>query len=217
MATCYSSLSSNKETLADVYTLIRMNIERAVSKTALFLLLWLVILAPGFAAAQSGVAPRWEVFGGYSYLRLDSPTFGFANYSNLNGWNAAGTFNLNLKWSATLDLSGHYGSQLRDFTYMIGPQYTWRRDKSKFFVHGLFGKTQDRVDITVGTKSGFQGVGRAFGGGGGYDWDWSPRITFRVVQADYIGGNSFGKTQNNIRVSTGVIFHFGQIGHHPRL
>ncbi len=27
LATCYSSLSSNKETLADVYTLIRMNIE----------------------------------------------------------------------------------------------------------------------------------------------------------------------------------------------
>ncbi|MFZ0803031.1 MAG: hypothetical protein WBQ09_12670 [Terriglobales bacterium] len=194
-----------------------MNIERAVIKTPFFLLFWFVILAPGFAAAQTGVAPRWEVFGGYSYLRLDSPTFGFANYSNLNGWNAAGTFNLNLKWSATLDLSGHYGSQLRDFTYMIGPQYTWRRDKSKFFVHGLFGKAQDRVNITVGTKSGFEGVGRAFAGGGGYDWDWSPRITFRVVQADYIGGNSFGNTQNNIRVSTGVIFHFGQIGHHPRL
>ncbi len=183
-------------------------------KTALFLFF---LLAPGFAAAQNGVAPRWEVFTGYSYLRLDSTSFGFANKSNLNGWNAAGTFNLTLKWSATLDLSGHYGSQLRDFTYMIGPQYTWRRDRSKFFVHGLFGKAQDRVGITVGTVSGFKGVGRAFAGGVGYDWDWSPRITFRVVQADYIGSNAFGQSQHNIRVSTGVVFHFGQIGHHPRL
>jgi hypothetical protein len=188
-----------------------------IRKTALFLFLLIVILAPGLLAAQTGVAPRWEVFTGYSYMRLDSKSFGFADYSNLNGWNASGTFNLNLKWSATLDLSGHYGSQLRDFTYMIGPQYTWRRDKSKFFVHGLIGKAQDRVDIAVGTKSGFQGVGRAFAGGGGFDWDWSPRLTFRVVQADYVGTNSFGTTQNNIRVSTGVIFHFGQIGHHPRL
>jgi hypothetical protein len=192
-----------------------MNIELAVIRKTLFLLL--LILAPGFAAAQTGVAPRWEVFTGYSYLRLDSTSFGFANNSNLNGWNAAGIFNINLKWSATLDLSGHYGSQLRTFNYMIGPQYTWRRDKSKFFVQGLFGKMQDRVEITVGTKSGFQGVGRAYGGGGGFDWDWSPRFTFRVLQADYLRGNSFGSTQNNIRISTGVVFHFGQIGHHPRL
>jgi hypothetical protein len=192
-----------------------MNIELAVIRKTLFFLL--AILAPGFAAAQNGVAPRWEVFGGYSYLRLDSTSFGFANSSNLNGWNAAGTFNINLKWSATLDLSGQYGSQLKTFNYLIGPQYAWRRDKSKFFVHGLFGKGQDRVDVTVGTKSGFQGVGRAFGGGGGFDWDWRPRISFRVLQADYINGNSFGKTQNNIRISTGVIFTFGQIGHHPRL
>jgi hypothetical protein len=186
----------------------------ALRKTLLFLA---VILAPGFAAAQTGVAPRWEVFGGYSYMRLDSTSFGFANESNMNGWNAAAAFNFKLKWSVVLDVSGHYGSQLRDFNYMIGPQYNWRRDKSKIFVHGLFGKAQDRVDITVLDKSGFQGVGRAFAGGGGYDWDYSPRFTIRVVQADYLESNSFGKTQHNVRVSTGVVFHFGQIGRRPRL
>ncbi|HLW89664.1 MAG TPA: hypothetical protein VKR57_14305 [Terriglobales bacterium] len=195
-----------------------MTIERAViHKTAFILLLLLVILAPGFATAQTGVAPRWEVFGGYSYQRVDSTTFGFADNSNLNGWNAAGTFNLKLKWSVSLDLSGHYGSQLRNLTYMIGPQYNWRRDKSKFFVHALFGKAQDRVEISVGPVSGFQGVGRGVAGGGGYDWDYSPRLTFRVIQADYMNSNCFGKTQNDVRISTGVVFHFGQIGHHPRL
>jgi hypothetical protein len=192
-----------------------MTIESAVIRKTFLLLV--IILAPGFAVAQNGVAPRWEVFGGYSYLRLDSKSFGFANEANLNGWNAAATFNLKLKWSVTLDLSGQYGSQVRTLNYMIGPQYNWRRDKSKFFVHGLIGKAQDRVDITVGTTTGFQGVGRAFAGGGGYDWYWRPRITFRVVQADYINGNSFGKTQNNIRISTGVVFNFGEIGHHPKL
>ena len=192
-----------------------MTIELAlIRKTALFLLL---VLAPAFAAAQNGVAPRWEVFGGYSYLRLDSTTFGFANWTNLNGWNAAGTFNLNLKWSATIDLSGHYGSQLSTFNYMIGPQYAWRRDKSKFFIHGLGGKGQNRVNIPSGNVNYFESVGRAFAAGGGYDWDWSPRITFRVVQGDYLNTSTFGKTQNDIRVSTGVIFHFGRIGHHPKL
>lgn len=193
-----------------------MTIELALTrKTALSLLLF---LAPVLAVAQTGVAPRWEVFGGYSYLRLDSKSFGFASdYTNLNGWNAAGTFNLNLKWSGTIDLSGHYGSQLSTLNYMIGPQYSWRRDKSKFFVHGLIGKGQNRVNITVGTQTHFESVGRAFAGGGGFDWDWSPRFTFRVVQADYLNTSTFGKSQNDIRVSTGVIFHFGQIGHHPKL
>src|SRR5579859_1817406 len=121
-----------------------------------FCLLVLAVFVPALACAQNGVAPRWEIFGGYSYLRVDSKSFGFANDSNLNGWNGAGTFNINLKWSVSLDLSGQYGSQLRTFNYMIGPQYNWRHDKSKFFVHGLLGKAQDRVEITVGTKSGFQ-------------------------------------------------------------
>jgi len=194
-----------------------MNIEFARAFKTAFCLPVLFFAVSGTASAQTGVAPRWEVFGGYSYMRLDSPSFGFANYSNLNGWNIQGTVNITLKLSATIDFSGHYGSQLRDFTYMIGPQYTWRRDRSKFFVHGLFGKAQNRVDITVGSSSGFQGVGRAFAAGGGYDWDYNPRLSFRVVQADYINGNAFGTTQNDIRISTGVIFRFGQIGHRPRL
>ena len=192
-----------------------MTIEFALlRKTALFFLLF---LAPVLAAAQNGIAPRWEAFGGYSYLRQDSTTFGFANITNMNGWNAAGTFNINLKWSATVDLSGHYGSQLSDLNYMIGPQYNWRRDKSKFFVHGLIGKAQNRVNITVGNQTHFESVGRAFAGGGGFDWDWRPRITFRVIQADYFNSSTFGKTQNDIRISTGVVINFGHIGHHPRL
>jgi len=183
-----------------------------IRKTALCLFF---LLAPGFAAAQ--VAPRWEVFGGYSYLRLDSTTFGFAHAADMNGWNAAGTFNINLKWSVTADLSGHYGSQLRALNYMFGPQYAWRRDKSKFFVHGLVGKGQNRVDVTSGTQAYFESVGLAFAAGGGFDWDWRPHVSFRVVQADYLNTDTFGKNQNDIRVSTGVIFHFGQIGHHPKL
>lgn len=185
-----------------------------IRKTAFSLLLF---FTPLLAVAQTGVAPRWEVFGGYSYLRLDSPSFGFAHDTNMNGWNAAGTFNLNLKWSVTVDLSGHYGSQLSTLNYMAGPQYAWRRDKSKFFVHGLIGKGQNRVNVTSGTQTYFESSGRAFAGGGGFDWDWSPHFSFRVVQADYLNTNTFNKSQNDIRVSTGVIFHFGQIGHHPRL
>ena len=44
--------------------------------------------------------------------------------------------------------------------------------------------------------------------------DLTPRFTLRV-QADYLNTNTFGATQNNIRISTGLVFHHGHIGRHP--
>lgn len=174
-----------------------------------------VFIVPSSAVAQ--VAPRYEVFGGYSYMRFDSPSIGYSNYSNLNGFTAEGVFNFKVKWGVVIDGSGNYGSQLSSYHYMIGPQYSWRRDKSKFFFHGLFGKAEDKVNIIVPPRTSVKGVGRAFGGGGGFDYFWKPRITIRVVQADYINSNTFGVTQNDVRVSTGIVINFGHIGHHPRL
>lgn len=181
----------------------------------LFLLLLILIALPSSAAAQ--VAPRYEVFGGYSFLRFDSTTIGYSDNSNLNGWNAGATFNLKPKWGVAVDASGHYGSQLSSYHYFIGPQYSWRRDKSKFFFHGLFGKAQNDVSIYVPPRSVVKGVGRSVGGGGGFDWNFSPRITIRVVQADYFNTSTFGTTQNDIRISTGVVINFGHIGHRPKL
>lgn len=162
------------------------------------------------------VAPRWEVFGGYAYRSVDSTTFGFVDRSTLNGFDAEATFNIRPRWGVTADAGGQYGSQMTVYNFLIGPQYAKRGDKSKFFVHGLFGKAQDRVNISTSISSHFESVGRAFGGGGGYDRDLTPRLTFRI-QADYLRTQVFGATQNDIRATTGLVFHFGHIGHRPRL
>jgi hypothetical protein len=185
-------------------------------RTAVFILFLFssIMATSSLSAAQE--SPRWEVFGGYSFRRLDSTTFGFAEHSNLNGWNAEGAFNITTSWSAVADVSGSYGSQLTAITYMIGPQYSWRRQKSKFFAHAFLGKEQTRVDISTSLRNGFESVGRAYAAGGGYDLDLTPRFTFRV-QGDYLNTNTFGATQNDIRVSTGLVFHFGHIGHRPKL
>jgi len=175
----------------------------------------LMLLLPSLSRAQE--AARLDVFGGFSYMRFDSPSIGYANYSNLYGWNAGATANIKLWLEVAVDLSGHYGSHLDVYNYTFGPQYTWRRENYRFFVHGLFGKDQTRANITQPTRPYFESVGRAYGGGGGFDWDCSPRITIRVVQADYLRTDTFGATQGDIRVSTGLVFHFGHIGHRPKL
>jgi hypothetical protein len=91
-----------------------------------------------------------------------------------------------------------------------------RGDKSKFFIHGLFGKAQDRINISTSISSHFESVGRAIVAGGGYDRDLTPRFTFRV-QADFLRTDTFGTTQNDIRATTGLVFHFGHIGRRPKL
>jgi len=181
----------------------------------IFSLFSLVILSSGLATAQE--APRFDVFGGFSYKRFDSKTLGYPDNSNLYGWNAEGIGNIKMRFGVVLDASGHYGSELSVYNFLIGPQYTLRRDKSRFFVHGLFGKAQNRVNIVQPTTNHFESVGKSYGGGGGFDWDFSPRITIRVVQADYFWSSTFGATQNDIRVSTGLVFHFGHMGHRRKL
>jgi hypothetical protein len=185
-------------------------------RTAVFIFFVSSLVMMASSLSQGQVAPRWEVFGGYAYRNVESTTFGFANRSSLNGFDAEGTFNIKPSWGVTADAGGQYGSQMTVYNFLIGPQYAMRRDKSKFFVHGLFGKAQNRVDISTSIRNHFESVGRAIVAGGGYDRDLSPRFTFRV-QADFLRTDTFGTSQNDIRASTGLVFHFGHIGRRPKL
>ncbi len=150
-------------------------------------------------------------------MRYNALTIGYPNDTNLYGFNFDGTGYIKLHFGVTADVSGNYGSQIGTYHFMIGPQYTWRRPSSNFYVHGLFGKIQTNVSIQQPTRSGFESVARSFGGGVGYDHDWSDRFTIRVVQIDVFHSNTFHKTQNDVRVSTGLIYHLGHIGHRRKL
>lgn len=192
-----------------------MNQFASRATVVLALVLFLLVISSAFATGQ--VAPRLDVFGGYSYMRFDAPSIGVADYANLNGWNIDVGANLTRRFGVAVDASGHYGSQLTVYNYMIGPQYTWRREKSKFFAHAFIGKAQNSVNVVQPSLAGFKSVGRMFAAGGGFDYDWRPRWSIRVFQADYVNSSTFAATQNDVRVSTGVVFHFGHIGHAPRL
>jgi len=169
------------------------------------------------AAATAQEAPRFDVFGGFSYLRFDAKTIGYPDYTNLYGWNGGATGYIKMNFGVAIDLSGNYGSEMKAYHFMIGPQYTFRREKSKFYVHALFGKAQNRVNSAQASLSDFESVGRSFGGGGGFDYDWKPRLSIRVFQADFFHSNTFGTAQNDVRVSTGIVYHFGHMGHRRRL
>jgi len=169
--------------------------------------LTLVILLVTFTyPAWSQKTPRLEAFAGYSYLRFDSTTLGFADYSNLHGFELAGAFNLSRNFGIVADVSDHYGNRLRVYQYMFGPQVLLHKGRVSGFAHALFGKANDRFNINGSSTS----TGRAVALGGGFDYYMSPRYSIRVIQADYLDTHTFNVSQGNVRVSTGVVFHWGR-------
>jgi hypothetical protein len=176
-------------------------------------LFWLFILASLPSTAQE--VPRVQVFGGYSYLRFDSRSFGFANGSNLNGYTLAPAFNLTRNFGVVAELSGQYGSHLNLRDIAAGPQFLYLRNNTLFSGHVLIGES--RTFVSVGNTG--EDTARAIVVGGSADHSLSPRFAWRVVQVDYVYTSLFNRTQNNFRISTGLVYHWGEIkekGHKRR-
>jgi hypothetical protein len=162
----------------------------------LVLLFGLLSLVPCAARAQ-----RVELFGGYSYLRLDTG----AGTVHLDGWDASGTIKTNSWIGLTGDFSGAYGSPFGPstslHTYLFGPQLSLPSPIFSPFFHALVGgattKTGNSSDTAFATALG-----------GGLDTKIAPLLSFRIVQVDYLATRFGGNTQNNLRVSTGIVIRF---------
>jgi hypothetical protein len=87
-----------------------------VGKFSLFV--GLVFLASLTAQAQA-VSDKVELFGGYSYLRTDSPP------GNVNGWELSGQYKVAPFFGGVADFDGHYGTvdgfSTSIHTFLFGP------------------------------------------------------------------------------------------------
>lgn len=165
-----------------------------------------------------------ELFGGYSYMRSNI-VFSGAPLS-ANGGSASVVIYLR-DWFGIVGDFGLYeqhntagqGLSLAFSTYQFGPRMRFPQVTHVTpFAQFLWGA--GHAGGTVYTRSlGFGvpplGVNNAFvlTGGVGADWKVSPRIAIRLVQADYLHSeflNGGGNRQENIRLSTGVVFSFGR-------
>lgn len=174
-------------------------------------------------------APRFEVFGGYQYARVD--TQGLLGGLNFHGWNAAAQVNLNDWFGVVADFSGGYRSSVTFqipspfdpepfevqldpsvHSFLFGPQFSLRRERFT-----LFGRTLVGFVRTTVSAFGFSISDSAFGlaAGGGVDARVNDFVAVRIVQADYVlsrfqGLSGSAESQHNARVSAGVVFRFGR-------
>jgi len=167
------------------------------------------LLLPLGAYAQGG-----NVFLGYSYLNADA-----VSRSNLNGWNGSLEGKILPFVGIVADLSGHYGKEdlgftcpvvgsncstpnARQYNFLFGPRVSVGVGKFTPFAHFLVGGSHISFDNGFGSDTSFSEAV-----GGGIDFKPVPLIGWRV-QGDFLQTRFFSGTQNNFRLSTGIVLHF---------
>ena len=168
------------------------------------------------AAAQE--LPKLDASVSYSYFRANPATSGFSGFS-LNGGSASGSYNFRDWLSGVADFGGYSvgsanGVSVNNhmLTYLFGPRLTYRGYRRiSPFGHVLVGGARAGSGVFA-TSNSHTAFATAFGVG--VDWHVRDRWSIRPLQFDYLLthlpeiANANNQTQNNLRVSTGIVFHF---------
>ncbi|MGH9935541.1 MAG: outer membrane beta-barrel protein [Blastocatellia bacterium] len=181
----------------------------------LFLIAAMMLALPIMAQAQD--SPRTEIFGGYSYLRLDDDV---NDDRDLNGWNASVNQTIFKKWLGfKADFSGAYGdfralgpgTDLSTHLFLFGPQFTLRKsERFQPFGHVLFGAARADLDNDI-IGLDVEDTAFAMAVGGGLDVKVLNRLSVRLFQADYVLTRFDDDNQHNFRASTGLVLRLGSV------
>ncbi len=183
------------------------------------------------AAAQDQPAPKWELFGGYSFFhpgadvhgQLPGALFPISSRleANPRGIGGSVTYNFNRWLGITFDGSDHWGSGeiglsktiddagLANFS--VGPKITFRSNRFSPFLEVLVGVHRLMPEA-------FHDVSKlGFMFGGGLDVNLSRHVALRLIRADFVYSNyRFGSPTvtptteiRGVRLQTGLNFMFG--------
>jgi opacity protein-like surface antigen len=159
-----------------------------------------------------------DVFAGYSYVRANPATSSSDSFS-LNGGTASVAYNFNNWLSGVADFGGYHttnglasGLDGTLSTYLFGPRVSYRRfGRVTPFGEVLFGVAHTGASLlnTTNSQNAF-----AMTVGGGVDYRVSSRFSIRPLKVDYLLtrfnelNTINAQNQNNLRVSTGIVFRF---------
>jgi peptidoglycan-associated lipoprotein len=185
-------------------------------------LLVLVLVLPWALHAQaismngsSNEITRFELGANYNYFHANAPP-GQCGCFSLNGGSGTFVYNLRPAWAVVADLTVGHATNVDNslqnitiFNYLFGPRYT-RRTSSRFVPYGevLLGGAKEDVNFQFTINR------NAFGvlAGGGVTTRLNRRFGVTIVEGDWIYTripNAVNNRQNDLRIVTGVIYHFG--------
>lgn len=151
-----------------------------------------------------------------------APPIFVSSRQNLNGWQVGAGFHVLLFLRVVGDFSGYYGpttsngtSRTHRYMYLAGPEVSLPARVSPF-AHLLVGGTHQTIEFgtfplnSAGHNSVFPTDNSGFTSaiGGGIDLKVVPLVWIRPVQFDYVLTRLSGNTQNQVRVSAGLVLRF---------
>jgi hypothetical protein len=147
---------------------------------------------------------RWELSLAASWLRFRSSVFnasavGFSTsvvYFTNDWFGVEG--NVTAVFAPTIFQNEH----VKIATYGAGPKIAWRQKRWEPWLHGIFGGAHEQPAVAGQSKSSYE-----IKAGGGADYRWNPRISFRL-EGDYVRTAFFTSSQNNFQLAGGIVFHF---------
>jgi outer membrane protein OmpA-like peptidoglycan-associated protein len=185
----------------------------------------------GVAISQDQPAPKWEIYGGYSFVYPNANVHGLLPggilpassplESNPRGAGASVTYDLNRWFGLTLDASTHWGSGETGVAQRIddagfsnlsfGPKFTFRRTHFSPFLEALVGDHRLMPDAFHDIDK----LGLMFGGG--LDFNLSKHVALRLPRVDYVMSSyrygpaaTTGSTDlRGIRAQAGLVFTWG--------
>jgi hypothetical protein len=167
-----------------------------------------------------------------SLLFPGAGTVAFPSFGS-NGWTGSVAVHATRWLSAVADVSGLYAEPTRtiggapitigtrEHNYLFGPRFSSQYGRWMLFTDALFGEAHARVLIgapEVLTPIGVVETKFAMAAGMGVDLTVYSRqhhlrgagqkLDIRLLQADWLRTNFVGSRQDNIRISTGIVFRF---------
>jgi hypothetical protein len=183
-----------------------------------FILFTLLTFA-GLASAQ--IPTKGNVFFGYSFYNTDLSSI---DRANTNGWEATVEGKVFPFIGIVADFDSHYGSQnfptcvapfgagggalcssfnanVTERNFLFGPRVSVSVGKFRPFAEALFGGAH----VNAGNAGSDTSFATAIGGG--LDYKIIRPLAWRF-QGDYVQTRFFGTTENNVRISTGIVLRF---------
>lgn len=191
--------------------------------------LWLAMLMFVFVSlipAQAQDFPKHDVFIGYQWLnpgaKVPSPFQPFNNPVGVNapslgkGLGVAYTYNFTKFAGLEADFGHNWADFGHETTLSVGPRFSWRQDDVNLFLHTLLSYNRFE-EKGLDSKNG---IGAVLGGG--MDWNFWRKVSWRIFEADYVWAHqnfadevspSFPDlrrvTFNGARLRTGLVFGWG--------
>jgi len=148
---------------------------------------------------------RWQVDPSLVWFRFRSSVFN----ANAFGEKTSVTYFLNewlgIEGSVTAAFGPEIytqGGRAKFALYGGGPRIAWREKRWEPWIHSIFGGTHESPQTSAGSMRSYSIMA-----GGGADYRWNPRVSFRL-ESDYVLTAFFHQTQDNFLLASGIVFHF---------